>query len=566
MKIKTLFVSMAYVAMYTMVSSCSNEEGFINSGEVTAFSGTMVSETPITRVSFNAPNTPISTFLPATRTSMNRTEVGGKGVFLWEPGDYIFVEDDNNKAFKSQNTATESQPRNTFFVNGSYTGKTSYNVYYNGTNSGTNPKQVVIAPEQIQSQFNNTTHFGKSGDCGVAVAQKNTEGGKAGYKFDLTHKASYICFLPYIKEQAQRQNYKIQKIELSSNINIAGTYNLSTTGISGEGSLNTITLRAGNNGLPLANQRVDAPNTDNSLYMVVAPGTHVISVKYTIFDTATNQTLSYTKKYGRRTFDPNKIYDIAVNLDLTAFDGGHNETDGTETIDDANVEFFYSGHEFYMWDAKENFWSGHEWDSKDPLQLTENDSNTNNYLTSKESSPNRWYNDNLNTNNASTPLFQSLPSANEMAWYVMHGDAHWDETTQWKVFGKVYTGGIWLKKIDIIAKEQGKTRKELKAKAPDGIDNNTAKNFSFFSGYDNEVKYGKPSSRIAEYFFLPALGYCSGYHDFYTFDGLGNIGWYWPSTSTREDTNVLPLYFDKGNIGMDGKYSRDWIYVAMPFK
>ena len=328
MKIKTLFVSMAYVAMYAMISSCSNEESVINSGKVTAFSGTMFSETPITRVSFNAPNTPPSTFLPATRTSMNRTEIGGKGIFLWEPDDYIFVEDDNNELFKSQSKIIEQQPHCTFIANGSYTGKTSYNVYYNGTNSGENPKQVLIASEQIQSQFNNTTHFGESGDCGVAVAKKNTEASKTGYKFDLVHKASYICFLPYIKEQAQRQNYKIQKIELSSNINIAGTYNLSTTGISGEGSLNTITLRAGINGLKLANQSVDAPNIENSLYMVVAPGTHNIEITYTVFDNKTNQTLSYTKKYGIRTFEPNKIYELEVNLDKTAFDGKHNETEG----------------------------------------------------------------------------------------------------------------------------------------------------------------------------------------------------------------------------------------------
>ena len=296
MKIKTLFISIAYVVMYAMVSSCSNEESVINGGQVTAFSGVMFSETPITRVSLDAPNTPISTFLPATRTSMNRTEIEGKGIFLWEPGDYIFVEDDNDKLYKSQNTVTESQPRHTFFVDGSYTEKTSYNVYYNGTITK-DPKQVIINTNQTQYSFNNTTHFGESGDCGVAVAKKNTEAGKTGYKFDLVHKASYICFLPYIKDITKRDSYRIKEIRLETkNSSISGYFNLSSTGITSiYGWANDITLHVGENGLKLTNRSVDAPNIDNSLYMVVAPGTHDIEITYTVFDTSTSQTLSYTK-------------------------------------------------------------------------------------------------------------------------------------------------------------------------------------------------------------------------------------------------------------------------------
>ena len=557
MKIKRLFTYMACLTIVAMVSSCSNEESVINNGQVTAFAGVMVSETPVTRVSFNAPNTPISTFLPATRTSINRTEIGGKGIFLWEPGDYIFVEDDNNELYKSQNKIIEKQPRSTFFVNGSYNGRTSYNVYYNGTNSGENPKLVVIPSEQIQIFFNNTSHFGESGDCGVAVAKKNNEAGKTGYKFDLTHKASYICFLPYIKEQAQRQTYKIQKIELSSNSNIAGTYNLSTTGISGEGSLNTITLRAGNDGLPLANQKVDAPNTDNSLYMIIPPGTHNIEITYTVFDNKTNQTLSYTKKYGIRTFEPNKIYELEVNLDKTAFDGEHNETERNGKISEAN--FAYNTHTYYMWDARENYWSGHEWDAKQPFQPTESEQGHDAYPQSKDADPNRWYNERVGTFEASTPLFQSLPNANEMAWYVMHGDAHWDNTTQWTAFGTSHTGGMWIKTLDVIAKEQGKTREELKNKNHENIDMRTIEEAYTFE----QPQKGKPADNvIGNYFFLPALG-------FYENGELLHLeygGNYWSSSSySLTEKNAYLLYFTSNFIAVADETRKNGI-PAYPFE
>lgn len=80
--------------------------------------------------------------------------------------------------------------------------------------------------------------------------------GKSGFKFDLHHKASYLCFLPYFTTPEKRNTYKIKSIEITSNNNIAGTYDLSQTGLSGAGDSKTITLNVGTdgNGLALADQ------------------------------------------------------------------------------------------------------------------------------------------------------------------------------------------------------------------------------------------------------------------------------------------------------------------------
>ena len=540
MKTKSFITFAACVAASALMSSCSNEENAATNGQLTAFTGGIVTEAPMSRVQLGVSES--STVAPGflTRTSMERPAIGGKGTFFWGKGDVIYVQDDNNKLFKSQGDITDKTARNTFLVNGVYGANTSYDVYYNGTHSGADPKKVVIAATQTQAAFNDTKHFGASGDCGVAKAEKNTEAGKSGYKFDLEHKVSYLCFLPYITSKEQRENYKIQSIELTSNNNIAGTYDLSSTGLSGEGSSKTITLRAGENGLLLADKTVNTQNITNSLYMVVAPGEYTIKVKYTLFDTKTNKTLTLTKSYGSRTLAANTIYDIPVNLNMaTSSDGGHN---------------------YYMWDAAENYWSGHEWDSTDPWQPIKEDAPTNDKdPKSKEADASRWYHEGGGSFEASVnPLFKKLPNANEMAWYVMKGDPHWDNTTQWEAFGEKHTGGIWLKKLSVIANENNKQLADLKLKNHENIDMRAT-----YKTYNSLLISGKPKdSEINNYFFLPALGhYVIG-----QLGDLGSLGFYWSSSAHPSDSSyAYYLNFGSSSVYVYNGY-RNYGLVAQPFE
>ena len=539
MKIISFITFAACVTASALMSSCSNEENAATNGQLTAFTGGIVTEAPMSCVQLGASES--STVAPGflTRTSMERPAIGGKGTFFWEKGDVIYVQDDNNKFFQSQSNIADKTARNTFLVNGAYGANTSYDVYYNGTQSGSDPKKVVIAATQEQAAFNDTKHFGASGDCGVAKAEKNTEAGKSGYKFDLEHKASYLCFLPYITSKEQRENYKIQSIELTSNNNIAGTYDLSSTGLSGEGSSKTITLRAGENGLLLADKTVNTQNITNSLYMVVAPGEYTIKVKYTLFDTKTNKTLTLTKSYGSRTLAANTIYDIPVNLNMaTSSDGGHN---------------------YYMWDAAENYWSGHEWDSANPWQPIEVGVTNDNYPKSKEADASRWYHEGDGSFEASVnPLFKKLPNANEMAWYVMKGDPHWDNTTQWEAFGEKHTGGIWLKKLSVIANENNKQLADLKLKNHENIDMRAT-----YKTYNSLLISGKPKdSEINNYFFLPALGhYVIG-----QLGDLGSLGFYWSSSAHPSDSSyAYYLNFGSSSVYVYNGY-RNYGLVAQPFE
>lgn len=549
MKTISLLTFVACVAASALMSSCSNEENAATNeenaatnGQLTAFTGGIVTEAPMTRVQLGASKS--STVAPGflTRTSMDRLEVGDKGSFFWEAGDVIYVQDDEKKLRKSQSNITAKAASHTFLVDGAYGANganASYDVYYSGTNSGTDPKkvEVVIPARQTQTAFNDTKHFGASGDCGVAKATKNTEAGKSGYTFDLEHKAAYLCFIPYFSQYLPDEP-KIKSIQVTSDTNIAGTYDLSSTGLSGEGSSKTITLRAGEDGLVLADKTVDTKNITNSLYMVVAPapGKHTIKVKYTLFDTMINKSFAVIKSYSRRTLAANTIYDIPVNLDMAIPS--------------------YGGHNYYMWDAKENYWSGHEWDSTDPWQPATNDAENEKYPESKEADGPRWYNEGGGAFEASVnPLFSQLPNANEMAWYVMKGDPHWDNTTQWEAFGEKHTGGIWLKKLSVIADENHTTRSDLKNKAPE--DNENAESYYSFPA---SVKLNE--NEFSKYFFLPALG-------FYTngqFNGLGSYGYYWSSSANPSNSDeAYILYFCNAGVYVD-VYPRTDGYVAQPFE
>lgn len=555
MKAKSFISFAVCVAVSVLMCSCSNEESADSNnnsnsnGQLTAFTGGIATEAPMERMQLSTPE--ISTEVPGflTRTSMNRNDIGGQGVFYWERGDVIYVEDDKGKLCKSQNEITESAPRTTFLVDGTYTGKNQYDVYYYGTNPGAEEKKVVIADKQKQVAFNNTKNFGAAGDCGVAKATKTIVAGKSGYRFDLAHKASYLCFLPYIPSQQERSNFKIKRIEITSETdNISGTYDLKQDGLSGTGNSKTITLNVGTdgNGLELADKSTATKSINNSLYVVIAPGKRKLSVKYTVFSVKKNKELTLTKSYPLHNFAVNQICDIPVSLDESDI-------------------FKYSGHNYYMWDAKENYWSGHEWDSDAPWQRKDGKKDLH-YPKSKSADGARWYNEEGDIGasiGASNPLFKKLPNSQELAWYVLKGDAHWDNTTKWKAFGRTYTGGIWLNKLSVIAKKVGKSLSYLKQYYPEGINVYEAD----FEKSGN-LTFGKPAeSVIYDYFFLPALGsYSDG-----MLHNLGKCGFYWSSSSAPfSKEKAYSLFFSNSESEIVVKFGsnsyRNNGCVAYPFK
>ena len=461
-----------------------------------------------------------------TRTSMNYDS----GDFYWEAGDYIYVKDDNGDLKKSTNAPTSKVASFNYKVPGKFTDHSSYKVYYLGKNSSGN--SVTISTAQSQTAPDNTAHFGTAGDYGTATATKVTD--KNQFEFVLEHHPAYLVFQPYTSNTIL-QSCKLTKVEVTSDNDIAETYtvNTSTGALTGSaGSKQIVLTTSGSssnpNGFPLTNN--SASVTTNGAYMVIKPGTHTLRVRYWVKDVATNVEGTITKIYPSTAYASNTYYDMTANLNVRNYDGDH----------------------YYMWDAQEQYWKGHEWWSANKDQPVLNGNSNGNYAQS--STDPRYYNESNLGIGISNPAIHSckdLPNANELSWYCMYGDPRWDTDELWTTMGHLYKGGMWFKKKSVLLTEHHYDTE----KSADGTTDmrTTLKNYYNYSGSINNS--GLPSVADAgNYFYLPALGnYYSG-----LLYNVGSDGKYWSSSAVPwVSYGAYTLYFFSGNVRVIDHKSRD---------
>jgi len=473
---------------------------------------------------------------PATRTSLNYDT----GAFFWEAGDKIYVKDDDGIWQASKNSVDKHTPTFTFKVPGKFTKSTTYKVYYSGKNGINN--QVTIPDIQSQDAPNITTHLGISGDCGTADAVK-TVGGNS-FKFNINHQAAILVFQPYTTNTILNKCY-LTKIEVTSDNNITGTYTLdSITGKlteNGSGTqinLNTINKETSPNGFPLSNSVASV--STNGAYMVIKPGAHALKVRYWVKDYVSKAEGTITKTYPSFDYKGNSYYDMTANLKVQD----------------------YSAPVYYMWDAQKNYWYNYEFDSSNPQQPTLNDASSNYYPKDKTSDPLRWYNDSYPgygiRNDAQTDLFKTIPNINEMAWYVIKGDAHWDDEV-WTSMGHLWKGGAWIKKRAKIAADNNVTYETMASVSPEGRDwrlGSVAKSYPISSATlsDDEKK---------DYFFLPAFGQC--YLGKLSY--VGQYGYYWSSSAhPTYSLHALNMSFTNSLIAIHSTFRRNYGFIAQPFE
>ena len=432
-----------------------------------------------------------STGDPATRTSME-----SNGAFYWEAGDKIWVKDDNGTWRQSRNAPTEKTASFKFEVPGKFTKTTTYKVYYPGQNGSQN--QVAIAANQSQAEPNTTTHFGTSGDCGMADAAWSNA--KNGFAFTLDHKAAYLLFLPRTSNTILQGCY-LTKVEVSSDNDITSTYTLDpTTGeLTGTGTGKQIIVSTGGsgtytNGFPLTNNSTSAAT--NGAFMVIKPGTHTLKIRYWVKDIATNIEGTITKILSSKNFEQNKYYNITANLDARDYDGNH----------------------YYMWDAQEQYWYGYEWTKHLPGntgQPTVKYGSSSNYAQSN-TDPRYYKEGDASPRLDATQSCAGLPNANELSWYAAKGDPCWDKDELWTTMGHLYKGGMWFKKKAKISGFNANT-------AYDGTDWRINGNVRSWI-----VSRTLPSAADAgNYFYLPALGY----YDDGQLQDVGDGGNYWSSSA-----------------------------------
>ncbi|MBF1646346.1 MAG: hypothetical protein HXO50_12100, partial [Prevotella sp.] len=340
----------------------------------------------------------------------------------WSSTDKIWVKDDGGN-WQQSGTVTIPSAANkaegVFALSGTYTGATHDVLYTNKSVSGTQP-QVEIKATQTQSAPNNFDHAGESGDCGIAT------GNKAGsnYKFTLNHKAAYLCFIPRSSNPYVNRS-KLIKVEIMSDDDIAGTYNIAADGTLtlASGGSKKITVTTGT-GFTIDNSADDM--SKNATYAVVAPGTHSFRVRYWLRNTTDNPQGAIegtVSKIVTLNCTAGSINDIAANLDPHDYDGDH----------------------YYQWDAQQQYWKGHEWWSanKDQPTLTSQPVNQN---YAKSNTDPRWYHEHGGSGRFdATQSCATLPNVNEMTWYAASGEPRWDADELWTTMGHLYKGGMWFK-------------------------------------------------------------------------------------------------------------------------
>lgn len=474
--------------------------------------------------------------------------------WFWEAGDKIYVKDRDGN-WQVSNAVTAHTENFTFKLPGMYS-PTGTMVYYLGKN-GTN-NQITIPTTQNQTKPNAIDEISNNGECGVAEAVPQWKADGLAFKFKLKHPEAILALQPYTQDN-RLKTCKITKIDIISNNDIAGTFTLSSLGLTGAGSkqirLETKSDASGAypDGFPLNNTA--ASLATNGCFIVIKPGTHTLTIRYWVKDAVNNIEGTVTQSYPAFTYAANSYYDMEAPLKIKA----------------------YAGNSYYSWDAQQNFWSGYEWNSANPKQPTKDNYGSSTqiltypYIPKQDGTDARSYNKAAVDAglDAQTPLFQTLPNVNELCWYSFEGDPHWDSSELWTMMGKLYKGGLWLKKKATIMRDHHITDPNyLKNGAIDHFGNYV----DFHDGTKRTPQQARPSHDIVpnafDYFFLPATGYYDwGAGWFY---GIGRNGTYWQQSITINGSSkyCAPFEFDADYVYLSSNMYMDFQYGlrAQPFE
>ena len=510
-------------------------------------------------------------------TNSAKTRTGAKYVtvpsvldgllFYWNSGDQIWI-DKNNDGVYVKNDGSDIQSGSkledaNFFFNDQLNA-TSYKVRYTGNNSSA-ANEVTFAETQIQTAPNDASNIGKYGDCGVAVATKN---GQGKYQFTLQHKAAYLVLSPY-STYGFSSSVGVVAVYVTANKPISGKFAFDDNGV-GEaktGAKNTIAwfykqellgrehissynsnFRDQQNMLPLPTA---ADVTQNGIIITMPAGTYEdLTIEYGLIDTATGGYGYYKQTFKNKTLvaGENRVLSRDIKLD-TEFDPN----------------------EYYAWDAVQDayYWKG----ATNKLRVGRNmPSESTGYATS--SADPRFQNETPGgsttsvADNTATRGGVSALNYNEALWMVQKGAAKWDEWKMYVMNKHLYNGGIWIKTLQQIASENGRTVENLKEGFL-GIDfrmcgcsNNPQATRTYINLEEN---YGKPAKADRnKYMFIPAAGYFGrptdpSQQNLRIMLFCGDQGFYWTSNASSIDTNGgLAFTFQRNDVSpfVDGDHSR----------
>lgn len=455
--------------------------------------------------------------------------------FYWTTNDWLWVKAPGIglKHSTSSNIPSPGEATSAVFSFNEAYNDESYPVRYTG-NGNAKGDEVTIKDSQSQKEPKDGSHIGVDGDCGVDTAKKQNAGNRLYYSFTLKHKAAYITFMPFYSKTQLANTVTVTQIKLTADENIAGTYDFGDNGLAAtpkENGSKSITLTLdGTFNIPTSYDY----NT-NAAIMVVAPGEyHNVKVEYTLYDSKTNVTGTVSSKtYPKLIFkagenNPIKTHDLDMNL--------------------------YAA-KYTTWDADQYYWND---ESNVPLVNGESkrvtDSGTNYNFTHAQNQP------------ASGQVYRNCkyPNANQMAYYVWHGDPHWDGTTLWVRTGHLYQGGLWLLKCANHSDFSDEYYKLANGNTEDYRLNTTWtdwRNVNATWKVNLDASHKTKPSNFGDYFFLPAMGYAGHANGTLVTGEAGYYGVYWSATSYYGGgvSKAISFHFSDTEVGMSVD-NRDNVY------
>ena len=478
----------------------------------------------------------------AMKTRTKGLYTGSAINFYWTNGDMLWVNAPVTGLVHStsSNIPATGEAASAIFKFGAAYGDEKYPVRYTGNGANVKGDEVTIRDLQSQADPKDGSHIGVDGDCGLDMATRQKTSGRFYYSFNLKHKAAYITFMPFYTKTQLADEVTVKQIKLTANEDIAGTYDFNDTGLAATPKSNgskSITLDlTGTFNIP----QLQPDYNKNAAIMVVAPGKyHNVKVEYILQDTKTGVTGTVVAAvYPEITFKvgenhPFKKHDLGMNL----------------------YEAKYT-----TWDAEKYYWN-----NESDVPVVDKESK-------KVTDPKTDYNHTKAKNaSASDQVYRNCkyPNANQMAYYVWHGDPHWDGTTLWVRTGHLYQGGLWLRKCADKTKHPNFSD-EYYVKAggnkADYRENSTWANWREISnGTTWQVSLTgsakvKPSDTSA-YFFLPAMGYADKTNGILKTKTERYYGCYWSATSYYDGdvAKAISLHFSDTEVGVSVD-NRDNVY------
>lgn len=442
--------------------------------------------------------TVFSTYDDGTRTSIDT----GRN-FYWETGDNIWVNNGGTYIKSASTDITGKADKANFTFNATLDDPVGYEVLYTGQNSPeaslatTDALHVTIADQQTQSAWNDATHIGTSGDCGVATAYRSGEG----YRFKLLHQASYLVLMPYLSSIVRDdENCRLTKIEIvaARNDTIAGTYNFDINGI--DTLATSVTSPSDTIKINCTNGFALTKTSSNACFAVIQPGNHKLTIKYHVTSQATGRSFIFVKDAFTKDFSVNGVTTIRHELKPIVVTLGN----------------------LYAWGATTPWTTSNATTSSSPIL----------------------------GGDVTNSIWNSVPNANEMYWLLVHGDPHHDTTTPWipNIGSYMFIGAAWIKNKSTINAEGhtihghiGKNNADMRQLTTDF--SSTLRQTAI---YVQTIASGRPDDYQKYVFLAMQVGYRDLTNIAQMGGGVGS-GCYWLRTSVRSTpatANKCGCYFN----------------------